>query len=129
VVERTPAHVHAAWAIGVVAAALAGVAAGALLMRVRFASAPPPEPVVIKGDPVVEVHYPQGTSLSVAGRTVTDPSPATVSVRPGTPTSVKITRPGYPATETQVQLDYNQMRVISFTTRDVPGPPTPEGPP
>jgi hypothetical protein len=113
--------VHAAWGLGVLVAALAGMAVGALAMRYRVASAAPEAPVVVKGDPIVEIQYPEGARVTVGGRVVTDPSPAAVTVVPGAPTVVRLERPGQPAAETTVQLDYNQLRVVSFVTRELSG--------
>ncbi len=107
VVYRTPTLVHVVWLIAVVAMGLAGLAAGALLMRQRAVA-------VADAPPLLEVHLPTEGVVTVDGRALTGPSPGRVALTPGRAAVVRFARPGYPPTETRVELDANQLRVLTF---------------
>ena len=118
VVARTPAHVHLLYVALALLAGVVGLGAGAVLASARGGGSPE-EPVVIKLDPVVEIHFPAGATVSVDGRDVPGPSPVTTTVTPGRAARVRLSTPGYAPAETELTLDYNQVRVLDFSTVDL----------
>lgn len=118
VVARTPPHVHVLYlALGLLAA-IVGLGVG-LFAGSRTSGASPEEPVVLKLDPIVEIHFPAGAAVTVDGRDLPGPSPATTTLVAGRAAAVRISAPGYAPAETQLTLDYNQMRVLDFATVDL----------
>jgi serine/threonine-protein kinase len=116
---RTPLHVHLLYGALAVGAGLVGLGAG-LLAGSATAEAPSPEdPVVLKLDPIVEIHFPAGAAVTVDGRALPGASPITTTLTPGRPASVRISAPGHAPSETQLTLDYNQMRVLDVATVDL----------
>ena len=94
-----------------------GLLVGALLASTRTGAGG--EPVPVRGDPVLEIHFPDNAKVSVAGRPVPGGSPVTTRVSPNKPTVVQVAAPNRDPIETTVTLDYNQMRVLAFTPVDL----------
>jgi serine/threonine protein kinase len=113
----TAGYVHAAYAMIALIALVVGTLAGIFLERTGTA---PVEPIVTKDDPVLELHYPDGARISVNGRFLDVASPATYKLQPNKPAVVKLSGAGYGDVETRVTLDYNQMRVITFSPVETP---------
>lgn len=117
-VARTPAHVHALYLFVAVATLGLGLLVGYFAGASRGGPASS-EPVTVKLDPVVEIHFPEGAEVAIDGRALAGPSPVTTSVPPGKTAVVRVGGEGYTQTETRVTLSYNQMRVLTFTTSDL----------
>ncbi len=113
VVARTPVHVHLLYVAVALLAALGGLGVG-VFAGSATASSSPEEPPVLKLDPIVEIHFPAGASVTLDGREVPGPSPATTTVAAGRAALVRISAPGHAPAESQLTLDYNQMRVLDF---------------
>ncbi len=117
-IARTPLHVHLLYVAGALLAGLVGLGLGVFLGSAGRAAAPE-EPVVVKLDPVVEIHFPAGATVTLDGRALSGASPVTSTLAPNRATSVRISTPGHAPAETQLTLDYNQMRVLDFATVDL----------
>jgi serine/threonine protein kinase len=118
VVSRTPPHVHLLYLAFVLFAMVLGLGVGLLAGRAA-APAAAEEPVVVKLDPLVEIHFPAGATVSVDGRDVPGTSPVTTTLAAGRPAVVRVTSPSYAAAETRLTLDYNQMRVLDYAPVDL----------
>lgn len=115
----TPAWVHIAWVFIALLTLAMGVVIGVIVSGLR------PEPAVVatKVEPMVEVHFPVGARVSIAGQPIAGPPPARAMVPVNEPVVVRVEGPGY-ATETSLTLDWNQVRVVFFS----PGGPTEKTP-
>ncbi|MDP2317686.1 MAG: protein kinase [Pseudomonadota bacterium] len=113
VVHRTPAHVHLLYVALAVMTAMVGLGLG-LFAGSATASSAPEEPPVLKLDPIVEIHFPEGATVTLDGRDVPGPSPATTTLAAGRSALVRVSAPGHAPAQSQVVLDYNQMRVLDF---------------
>ncbi|MES2643791.1 MAG: serine/threonine-protein kinase [Myxococcota bacterium] len=118
IVARTPAHVHLLYVATAVMTAVAGLLVGLFVGSAARARAPE-EPPVLKLDPIVEIHFPAGATVTLDGRDVPGPSPATTTLAAGRPALVRISSPDHAPAESQLLLDYNQMRVLDFVLVDL----------
>ncbi len=94
----------------VVAALLVGFLLGNRAARLTQA---PSSNVTISSDPRLEVHTPDGATLSIDGREVSGTSPHVVTLTPDKSHIVRISRVGYFPVETVVKLRKNDVRVLT----------------
>jgi len=116
----TPAFVHLAYVLVAGITLVVGMLAGVFLERTGTV---PGDPVQVRLDPVLQIDFPVGSTITLDGRTVPGTSPITVKVQPNREAVVKVARPGYPELTTRVTLDYNQMKVLSFDAIEQPQAP------
>ncbi|MFZ5479707.1 MAG: protein kinase domain-containing protein [Myxococcota bacterium] len=112
----TPTHVHLLYGLAVFAMLVFGFAIG---LVVGSAGDTPGAPVVVKLDPVLEIHFPEGAAVEVDGRRLSGASPLTTTLPAGRTAVVRVTGAGYAGAEARVSLDYNQMRVLTFDSMDL----------
>lgn len=117
-VARTPVHVHLLYVAAACLTAVAGLLVG-LFAASAVRPRAPEQPPVLKLDPIVEIHFPDGATVTLDGRAVPGPSPATTTLAAGRPALVRISSPGHAPAESQLLLDYNQMRVLDFALVDL----------
>jgi serine/threonine protein kinase len=117
-VARTPAHVHLLYVSLALLTAVAGLAIGVFAGSAR-AGAGPEEPPVLKLDPIVQIHFPAGAAVTLDGREVPGASPVTTTLAAGRPALVRVSGAGITPAESQLTLDYNQMRVLDFVAVDL----------
>jgi serine/threonine protein kinase len=113
---HTPTHVHLLYGIAVFAMLVVGFALGILVGSTRVGGG---EPVVVKLDPVLEIHFPAGAEVVVDGRKLVGASPITTTLPAGHAAVVRVSGAGYAGSEARVTLDYNQMRVLTFDSMDL----------
>ncbi|MDP2305231.1 MAG: protein kinase [Pseudomonadota bacterium] len=118
IVARTPVHVHLLYVAATFMTAVVGLLVGLFAGSAVRASAPE-QPPVLKLDPIVEIHFPAGATVTLDGRDVPGPSPATTTLAAGRPALVRISSPDHAPAESQLLLDYNQMRVLDFVLVDL----------
>jgi len=95
----------------VVVALLVGFLLGNRAARLTQSTTPA---VSIPSDPRLEVHLPEGATLSIDGREVTGTSPHTVTLTPEQSYTVTISRVGFFPVETVVKLRKNDIRVLTI---------------
>ena len=117
-VARTPAHVHLLYVSLALLTAVAGLAIGVFAGSAR-AGAGSEEPPVLKLDPIVQIHFPAGAAVTLDGREVPGASPVTTTLAAGRPALVRVSGAGITPAESQLTLDYNQMRVLDFVAVDL----------
>lgn len=113
----TPGWVHVAWVFVALLTLALGVVVGVMVSSLR----PAPAAVAAQVEPMVEVHFPAGARVSVAGQPLSGPSPARAAVPVGQPVVVKVEGAGYSA-ESSLTLDWNQVRVVYFSPVEPPKP-------
>ena len=94
----------------VVVALLVGFLLGNRAARLTQSSTPV---VSIPSDPRLDVHLPDGATLSIDGREITGTSPHTVTLTPEQTYVVRISRVGFFPVETQIKLRKNDIRVLT----------------
>ena len=67
----------------------------------------------IPSDPRLEVHMPEGSSLSIDGRQVPGTSPMTITLTPDKSHTVQVSRVGHFPLETEVKLRKNDFHVLT----------------
>lgn len=106
----TPGWVHVAWVFVALLTLALGVVVGVMVSGLR----PAPAVVAARVEPMVEVHFPTGARVSVAGKPLPGPSPARTAVPVGQAVVVRVEGDGY-AAESSLTLDWNQVRVLFFS--------------
>ncbi|HNC99861.1 MAG TPA: hypothetical protein PKW90_27290, partial [Myxococcota bacterium] len=109
-VYRTPAYIHFVYLVAVATVLVSGLAGGAVLatwlQRV--------DPTLVQRAPVLQIHVPANTQVYVNGAPLTGSSPLETTVSPGVETILKVEPAGMTPIEAKVNLNYNELRVISF---------------
>ncbi len=95
----------------VVAALLVGFLLGNRAARLTQA---PTSSVSISSDPRLEVHTPEGATLSIDGREVSGTSPHVLTLTPDKSHIVRISRVGYFPVETVIKLRKNDVRILTI---------------
>lgn len=112
ILYRTPSHVHVIYVVVAFASLAMGLLVGVLLGSARTGVM---EPVVPRGEPVLEIHAPEGAKVTVAGKALTGSSPLSATLPARKATAVRVEIAGAAPIESTVTLDYNQLRVLSFS--------------
>ncbi len=107
VVYRTPARVHLLWFLAAGGVSLVMFLSGALIGSRLSANA-------VGEKPIIEVQFPAGASVSVAGTPLAGPSPRRAEVPADTDVTVKLIQ-GSTVTSTTVRLVPHELRVLSFS--------------
>lgn len=109
-VYRTPAYIHFVYLVAVATVLVSGLAGGAVLatwlQRV--------DPTLVQRAPVLQIHVPANTQVYVNGTPLSGGSPLETTVSPGVETILKVEPAGMTPIEAKVNLNYNELRVISF---------------
>jgi serine/threonine protein kinase len=109
-VYRTPAYIHFVYLVAVATVLVSGLAGGAVLatwlQRV--------DPTLVQRAPVLQIHVPANTRVYVNGAALSGSSPLETTVAPGAETILKVEPEGMTPIEAKVNLNYNELRVISF---------------
>jgi serine/threonine protein kinase len=100
-------------AIGVVIVVVALLVGFGLGNRAARLTGQPVNVISIPSDPRLEVHTPEGATLSIDGREVAGTSPHTVTITPDQSHIVLISRVGYYPVEVIVNLRKNDVRVLT----------------
>ena len=95
----------------VVAALLVGFLLGNRAARLTQS---PASSVSISSDPRLEVHTPEGSTLSIDGREVSGTSPYVLTLTPDKSHIVRISRVGYFPVETVIKLRKNDVRILTI---------------
>jgi eukaryotic-like serine/threonine-protein kinase len=112
VVYRTGTQVHLAYLALAFTTLVAGFAFGLLAGSAGSKRAP----TVSRADPTVEVIVPVNAVVTLDGVPLTGPSPRRSRLQPKKPSRLHVEVPGAQPLETELNLDYDQTRVLEFTT-------------
>jgi hypothetical protein len=63
---------------------------------------------------VLQVYVPVGTQVSINGKPLTGNPPYEATVNAGTETVLRVEQPNLAPIEAKVNLNYNELRIISF---------------
>jgi serine/threonine protein kinase len=118
IVARTPMHVHMLYLSLAVFSGVIGLGVG-VFAGSKTAGSSPSEPVVVKHEPILEVHFPPGGTVTIDAREIPGTSPVTTTLVPGRATNVRLSTPDHMPAEAVVTLTYNQFRVLDFASVDL----------
>lgn len=110
IVYRTPSYIHVVYIIVAVTVLVVGLAGGAVLAT-WIGDA---RPELVQRAPVLQVYVPVGTQVSINGKPLTGTPPYEATVVAGTETVLRVEQPNLAPIEAKVNLNYNELRIISF---------------
>ena len=111
-------HVHMLYLSLAVFSGVIGLGVG-VFAGSKTAGSSPSEPVVVKHEPILEVHFPPGGTVTIDAREIPGTSPVTTTLVPGRATNVRLSTPDHMPAEAVVTLTYNQFRVLDFASVDL----------